>query len=62
MVWVSAVSTPALNRAALITSRTPETMYVPEIITFRPTVSNSLPMISGPVAYSDKFAGRLSRP
>src|SRR3954447_1503856 len=47
-VWVVADQTSALNRNAVTTSRTPETMYVPAIIGLRPTESNSRPSVNRP--------------
>ena len=61
MVCVMAVSIPAWNSAAVIASSTPDRMYVPEIIFFRPTVSNRCPRISGPArlptANAMKYSG-----
>ena len=47
-VCVLAVRSPWSKSQPLIASNTPEMMYVPEIIGFRPTMSKSGPSTSGP--------------
>ena len=47
-VCVVAVRSPLSKSQPLIASRTPEMMYVPEIIGFRPTLSKSGASMSGP--------------
>src|SRR5262245_39570715 len=47
-VCVTASSAPRPNRNAEIARRRPEPAYVALIIGFRPTVSKSRPMVSGP--------------
>ena len=47
-VCVVAVRSPRSNIQPLIASNTPEMMYVPEIIGFRPTLSKSGARMSGP--------------
>src|SRR3954447_10666595 len=48
IVCVVAVSTPWRNSTAVTASIAPDRMYVLEIITRRPTVSNNRPIVSGP--------------
>ena len=42
-VWPAAPSTPAANSQALKANKAPDSRYVPEIIFFRPTLSNRGP-------------------
>jgi hypothetical protein len=47
-VWVVASSDPFWKSTALTANSEPDTRYVPAIIFFRPSVSNSGPRIRGP--------------
>src|SRR5436305_14504770 len=60
IVWVIAVSNPALNNQALTANIIPEPMYVPAIILLRPMVSKKWPMVRGPAKLPTAKAMRYS--